>query len=45
MTIAAISENQGVKTLIFDNDNFLHFFGPKFQNNVSKKKQQIRFLS
>ena len=30
MTILAVSENQGVKTSIFDKNNFLHFCGPKF---------------
>ena len=38
MTILAISENQGVKTSIFDKNNFLHFCGLKFQNNVFKKE-------
>ena len=41
MTILAISENQEVKTSIFDKNNFLHFCGLKFQNNVFEKKQQI----
>ena len=41
MTILAVSENQAVKTSIFDKNNFLHFCGPKFQNNVFEKKQQI----
>ena len=48
MTILAISENQGVKTSIFDQDNFLHFCGPKFQNNVFETETancaQFRFL-
>ena len=38
MTILAISENQGLKTSIFDKNNFLHFCGPKFQNNVFEKE-------
>ena len=38
MAILAISENQGVKSLIFDKDNLLHLCGPKFQNKVSKKQ-------
>ena len=38
-----MSENQGGQTSIFDKDNFLHFCGPKFQNNVFEKKQQIVF--
>ena len=29
MTILAISENQWVKTSIFDKNNFLHFCGPR----------------
>ena len=49
MTILAISENQGVKTSIFDKNNFLHFCGLKFQNNVFGKETanftQFRFLS
>ena len=49
MTILAISENQGVKTSIFDKNNVLHFCGPKLQNNVFKKNAanctQFRFLS
>ena len=40
MTILAVSENQGVKTSIFDKNGFLHFCGPKFPT-FSKKKQQI----
>ena len=49
MTILTISENQGVKSLIFDKDNFLHLCGPKFQNNIFEKETanctQFRFLS
>ena len=49
MTILVISENQGVKTSIFDKNNFLYFCGPKFQNNVFDKETanctQFRFLS
>ena len=41
MTILAVSENQGVKTSIFDENDFLHFCGPKFPTMFSKKKQQI----
>ena len=42
MNIIAISENQGVKTSIFDKNNFLHFCGRKFARTMfSKKKQQI----
>ena len=41
MTILAISENQGVKTSIFDKNNFLHFCGPKSRTMFSKNKQQI----
>ena len=41
MTSLAISENQWVKNSIFDKNNFLHFCGPKFQNNVFEKKQHI----
>ena len=40
MTISAVSENQGVKTSIFDKNDFLHFCGPKFPT-FWKKKQQI----
>ena len=40
MTILAVSENQGVKTSIFDKNDFLRFCGPKFPT-FSKKKQQI----
>ena len=40
MTILAVSENQGVRTSIFDKNDFLHFCGPKFPT-FSKKKQQI----
>ena len=40
MAILAVSENQGVKTSIFDKNDFLHFCGPKFPT-FSKKKQQI----
>ena len=42
MTILAISESQGVKTSIFDKNNFLHFCGPKFQNNVFWKEILLR---
>ena len=45
MTIFAVSENQGVKTLIFGKNNFLHFCGPKFQNNVFEKKTRKIVLS
>ena len=49
MTILAISENQEVKTSIFDKNNFLHFCGLKFQNNVLENETanftQFRFLS
>ena len=41
MTILAVSENQGVKTSIFDKNDFLHFCGSKFPTMLSKKKQQI----
>ena len=48
MTILAISEAQGVKNSIFDKNNFLHFCGPKFQNNVFEKETakctQFRFF-
>ena len=49
MTILAVSENQGVKTSIFDKNDFLHFREPKFHNNVfeeeTAKCTQFRFLS
>ena len=49
MTILAISENQGVKTSIFDKNNFLHFCEPKIQNNIFEKETanctQFRFHS
>ena len=41
MAILAVSENQGVKTSIFDKNDLLHFFGPKFPTMFSKKKHQI----
>ena len=49
MTILAIPENQGVKTSIFDKNNFLHFCGLNFKNNIFEKETanftQFRFLS
>ena len=49
MTFLAVSENQGVKTSIFDKNDFLHFCEPKFQNSVFEKETaqctQVRFLS
>ena len=41
MAILAVSENQGVKTSIFDKNDFLHFCGPKFPTMFSKKKHRI----
>ena len=41
MTILAVSENQGVKTSIFDKNDFLHFCGPKLPTMFSKKKHEI----
>ena len=41
MTILAVSENQEVKTSIFDKNDFLHFCGLKFLTMFSKKKHQI----
>ena len=42
MTILAISENQGSKLQFL---TIIHFCGPKFQNNVFEKKQQIVLTS
>ena len=41
MTILAVSGNRGVKTSIFDKNDFQHFCGPKFSTMFSKKKRQI----
>ena len=49
MTILAVSENQGIKTSIFDKNDFLYFCEPKFDSNVSEKETAnctlFRFLS